>query len=72
MGCLLKRKIYMIRARRVGWHEVSKEKAMDYARKRLKDLGFCASSKESMEFQKRYVAKFVRGINLDELMKVEE
>lgn len=29
----------MIRARRVDWHEVSKEKAKDYARKRLKDLG---------------------------------
>lgn len=68
---LLKPKIYMIRARRVGWHEVSKEEAEDYARKRLKDLGFCASSKESMEFQKRYVAKFVRGINLDELIRVE-
>lgn len=70
MECLLKRKIYMIRARRVGWHEVSKEKAMDYARKRLKDLE-CASSKESMEFQKRYVAKFVKGIDLDELVRVE-
>lgn len=71
MGCLLKPKIYMIRARRVGWHEVSKEEAEDYARKRLKDLGFCASSKESMEFQKRYVAKFVKGIDLDELVRVE-
>lgn len=71
MGALLKPKIYMIRARRVGWHEVSKEKAMDYARKRLKDLG-CASSKESMEFQKRYVAKFVRGIDLDEFVRVEK
>lgn len=71
MGCLLKPKIYMIRARRVGWHEVSKEKAMDYAGKRLKDLGYCASSKESIDFQKRYVAKFVKGINLDELIRVE-
>lgn len=70
MGVLLKPKIYMIRARRVGWHEVSKEEAMDYARKRLKDLGY-ASSKDSMEFQKRYVAKFVRGIDLDELVRVE-
>lgn len=60
----------MIRARRVGWHEVSREKAMDYARKRLKDLG-CASSKESRDFQKRYIAKFVNGIDLDELTKVE-
>lgn len=71
MGCLLKPKIYMIRARRVGWHEVSKEEAEDYARKRLKDLGFCASSKESKDFQKRYVAKFVKGIDLDELVRVE-
>lgn len=71
MGALLNPKIYMIRARRVGWHEVSKEEAMDYARKRLKDLGY-ASSKDSKDFQKRYVAKFVKGINLDELMKVEE
>lgn len=67
---LLKPKIYMIRARRVGWHEVSKEEAEDYARKRIKDLG-CASSKESKDFQKRYVAKFVRGIDLDELVRVE-
>lgn len=70
MDALLKPKTYMIRARRVGWHEVSKEKAMDYARKRLKDLG-CASSNESKDFQKRYVAKFVKGIDLDELVRVE-
>lgn len=69
-GALLKRKTYMIRARRVGWHEVSKEEAEDYARKRAKDLGY-ASSKDSKDFQKRYVAKFVKGIDLDELVRVE-
>lgn len=71
MGALSKPKTYMIRARRVGWHEVSKKEAEDFARKRLKDLGYCASSKESIDFQKRYVAKFVKGIDLDELVIVE-
>ena len=56
--------MYLIRSRRIDWHEVSKEKAMDYAKKMIKLLGYAVPR----SYQERYLKRFVKGVDLNEVI----
>lgn len=56
--------MYLIRSRRSDWHEVSKDKAMDYAKKMLKLLGYAVPR----DYQERYLERFVKGVDLQEVI----
>ena len=54
--------MYLIRSRRIDWQEVSAEKAIDYAKKMIKMLGYAVPE----SYQERYLKRFVKGVELSE------
>ncbi len=56
--------MYLIRSRRIDWHEVSAEKARDYAKKLIKLLGYAVPE----DYQERYLERFVKGVDLNEVI----
>lgn len=56
--------MYLIRSRRIDWHEVPAEKAIDYAKKMLKVLGYAVPR----SYQERYLERFVKGVDLQEVI----
>lgn len=56
--------MYLIRSRRIDWHEVSAEKARDYAKKMIKLLGYAVPR----SYQERYLERFVKGVELSEVI----
>ena len=56
--------MYLIRSRRIDWQEVSAEKAIDYAKKMLKLLGYAVPR----SYQERYLKRFVKGVDLQEVI----
>lgn len=56
--------MYLIRSRKIDWHEVSAENAKDYAKKMLKILGYAVPR----SYQERYLKRFVKGVELQEVI----
>lgn len=56
--------MYLIRSRKIDWHEVAKEKAIDYARKMIKLLGYAVPR----DYQEKYLKRFIKGIELSEVI----
>ena len=56
--------MYLIRSRRINWHEVSAEKAKDYAKKMIRLLGYGVPR----DYQERYLERFVKGVDLNEVI----
>ena len=56
--------MYLIRSRRIDWHEVSAEKAIDYAKKMIKLLGYAVPR----DYQEKYLKRFVKGVELQEVI----
>lgn len=56
--------MYLIRSRRIDWHEASKDKAIDYAKKMIKMLGYAVPR----SYQERYLERFVKGVDLQEVI----
>lgn len=56
--------MYLIRSRKIDWHEVSAEKAKDYAKKMIKLLGYAVPR----SYQERYLERFVKGVDLQEVI----
>lgn len=56
--------MYLIRSRKIDWHEVSKEKARDYARMMIKLLGYAVPE----DYQEKYLRRFVKGVELSEVI----
>lgn len=56
--------MYLIRSRKIAWHEVSAEKARDYAKKMIKMLGYAVLR----SYQERYLKRFVKGVELKEVI----
>lgn len=56
--------MYLIRSRKIDWHEVSAEKAKDYAKKMIKLLGYAVPR----DYQRRYLKRFVKGVELQEVI----
>lgn len=59
--------MYLIRSRKIDWHEVSAEKAIDYAKKMLKTLGYAVPE----TYQEKYLKRFVKGVELSEVIEEE-
>ena len=55
--------MYLIRSRKIDWHEVSKDKAIDYAKKMIKMLGYAVPR----DYQEKYLERFVKGVELQEV-----
>lgn len=56
--------MYLIKSRKIDWHEVPKEKAIDYAKKMIKILGYAVPK----SYQERYLKRFVKGVELKEVI----
>lgn len=56
--------MYLIRSRKIDWHEVSAEKARDYARMMIKLLGYAVPR----SYQEMYLERFVKGVELQEVI----
>lgn len=56
--------MYLIRSRKIDWHEVSAEKAKDYAKTMIKILGYAVPR----DYQERYLERFVKGVDLQEVI----
>lgn len=56
--------MYLIRSRKIDWHEVSADKARDYARMMIKLLGYAVPR----DYQERYLKRFVKGVELQEVI----
>lgn len=59
--------MYLIRSRRIDWHEVSADKARDYARMMIKLLGYAVPR----DYQEMYLKRFVKGVELNEVIEEE-
>lgn len=58
------KQMYLIRSRKIDWHEVSAEKAIDYAKKMIKMLGYAVPR----SYQEMYLKRFVKGVELQEVI----
>lgn len=56
--------MYLIRSRKIDWHEVSAEKAKDYAKNMIKILGYAVPR----DYKERYLERFVKGVELQEVI----
>ena len=56
--------MYLIRSRKIDWHEVSKNKAIDYAKKMLKLLGYAVPK----DYQEMYLKRFVKNVDINEVI----
>ncbi len=56
--------MYLIRSRKIDWHKVPYEKAKDYAKKMIKILGYAVPK----DYQERYLKRFVKGVDLQEVI----